>query len=412
MNKIKRIVILISFCLVYFAGSSQINELKQWLATPEKDRSYLNNEDFAQKALSKKEAEMVIKLILADKQTRMKNHYEGQWDERELVFQDHRMPFSYNIFGEEPADGRSLFISLHGGGGAPAEVNDQQYKNQIHLYDKTMKDMEGVYLAMRAPTNTWNMWHQDDIDDFINIIIQMAVIKEKVNPNKVYLLGYSAGGDGLYQLAPRMADRLAAASMMAGHPGDASPLNLRNLPFALHMGAEDGAYDRNKWAVKWKGMLDSLEQANPGFYKHQVGIHEGHGHWMKLKDAVALPWMAEFKRNPLPQKIVWRQDNRHHEQFYWLWNHNHQSRAGGEIIASYDSKSNTVNVSKSYTNHVQVYLNDQMLNLNKPVRIVYNGKEVQRKKLARNISNIYESLNYKGDPNLAFSAKVELKLDI
>ena len=37
----------------------------------------------------------------------------------------------------------------------------------------------------------------------------MAVIKENVNPNKVYLLGYSAGGDGVYQLAPRMANRWA-----------------------------------------------------------------------------------------------------------------------------------------------------------------------------------------------------------
>jgi poly(3-hydroxybutyrate) depolymerase len=43
-----------------------------------------------------------------------------------------------------------------------------------------------------------------------------------VNPDKVYLLGYPAGGDGVWQLAPRMADRFAAAAMMAGHPNGAS----------------------------------------------------------------------------------------------------------------------------------------------------------------------------------------------
>ena len=50
-----------------------------------------------------------------------------------------------------------------------------------------------------------------------------------VDPNRVYIMGYSAGGDGVYQLAPRMADRWAAAAMMAGHPNDASPLGLRNI---------------------------------------------------------------------------------------------------------------------------------------------------------------------------------------
>jgi predicted peptidase len=62
---------------------------------------------------------------------------------------------------------------------------------------------------------------------------------------EIYLLGYSAGGDGVYQLAPRMADRFAAASMMAGHPNDSTPAGLRNLPFALFMGGDDAAHNRN-----------------------------------------------------------------------------------------------------------------------------------------------------------------------
>jgi poly(3-hydroxybutyrate) depolymerase len=49
-------------------------------------------------------------------------------------------------------------------------------------------------------------------------------------------MGYSAGGDGVFQIAPRMADHWAAAAMMAGHPGDAAALNLRNLPFTIFMG--------------------------------------------------------------------------------------------------------------------------------------------------------------------------------
>ncbi len=224
------------------------------------------------------------------------------------------MPFAYKIFGEKPKEGRSLFISMHGGGGAPARVNDQQYENQKRLYSPE----EGVYLAPRAPSNTWDLWHQSHIDGFFERLIEDMVVFEGVDRDRVYLMGYSAGGDGVYQVAPRMADRFAAASMMAGHPNESSPLGLRNLPFALHVGANDSAYNRNKVAREYGDKLDELRKADPTGYEHLVEIHPGRAHWMNLEDASAVPWMAKFRRNPVPKKVVWNQDDVTHDQFYWL----------------------------------------------------------------------------------------------
>ena len=110
-------------------------------------------------------------------------------------------------------------------------------------------------------------------------------------------MGYSAGGDGVYQLAPRMADRLAAASMMAGHPNESSPLGLRNLPFAIHVGADDAAYNRNKVAREWGEKLDKLREGDPEGYLHLTEIHPGRAHWMNREDASAVPWMAKFRRD-------------------------------------------------------------------------------------------------------------------
>ena len=53
---------------------------------------------------------------------------------------------------------------------------------------------------------------------FFDIIIKAFVLKDIVNPNKIFISGYSAGGDGIYHLAPMMADWVAGAAMMAGHP--------------------------------------------------------------------------------------------------------------------------------------------------------------------------------------------------
>ncbi|MEC7130147.1 MAG: polyhydroxyalkanoate depolymerase, partial [Planctomycetota bacterium] len=150
-------------------------------------------------------------------------------------------------FGDAPDRGHSLWISMHGGGGAPARVNDGQWNNQIELY----QPKEGIYVAPRAPTNTWNLWHEGHIDDLFDRLIENYVIDRGVNPNRVYLMGYSAGGDGVYQLAPRMADRFAAASMMAGHPNGVPMDGVRNLPFMIWMGANDGAYKRNEQAATY-----------------------------------------------------------------------------------------------------------------------------------------------------------------
>ena len=60
------------------------------------------------------------------------------------------MPFFYKTFGKKPAAGHSLWISLHGGGGAPKRVNDSQYENQKRLYTLD----EGIYLAPRRRPTT------------------------------------------------------------------------------------------------------------------------------------------------------------------------------------------------------------------------------------------------------------------
>ena len=183
--------------------------------------------------LTRSEAAQQSSQLWQDHQTSMVKHFRSAWEKKEFQLGNHAMKFDYKVFGEKPAEGRSLYISMHGGGGAVPEVNDRQWENQKRLYEPA----EGVYLAPRAPTNTWNLWHQPHIDTLFDQIIQATVVFLEVNPNRVYLMGYSAGGDGVYQLAPRFADRLAAAAMMAGHPNDASPLGLRNIGFYLAYGS-------------------------------------------------------------------------------------------------------------------------------------------------------------------------------
>jgi hypothetical protein len=278
--------------------------------------------------LAKSEAESLRSRLWQAHAAKLRREARAEFDSKVLVADDGtKMPFWYEVYGDAPAEGRSLYISMHGGGGAPKAVNDKQWDNQKKLY----KPEEGVYVAPRAPTDTWNLWHQGHIDELFAELIRDMVLFEGVNPDRVYLMGYSAGGDGVYQLAPRMADRFAAAAMMAGHPNETKPDGLRNLPFALYMGGKDAAFNRNQIARDWKVALADLAAKDPGGYPHEVTIFEENGHWMDRKDAIAVPWMAKQTRNLRPEKIVWLQDDVTSPRFYWLANP--EPKQGQRVVA-------------------------------------------------------------------------------
>lgn len=385
-----------------------LEELSGWLKDhPLNDAACieLGTLDLSRKPLSSEGTREAAELLWSARRDWLLSERKAEMDAREIVQGDLKMPFWYRIFGEAPSGGRSLFISMHGGGGAPAAVNDQQYENQKRLYQPA----EGVYLVPRAPTNTWNLWHEGHIDLFLDRLIVNLVLFENVNPNRVYLMGYSAGGDGVYQLAPRLADRLAAAAMMAGHPNEARPEGLRNIGFTLHMGANDGAYNRNGVAAEWGRRLKALQEQDAGGYVHEVTLHEGLGHWMQLKDAVAVPWMAKFERKVWPTKVVWVQDDVRHGRFYWLQSDPTKAQAGDEIMA--EIREGAIQISKSSPDELNLLLSDDLLPLDKPIVVQHpNGARVEHT-VQRSIGVLAESLRERSDPSGMYSAVLRIRVE-
>jgi dienelactone hydrolase len=359
--------------------------------------------------LSAAESEAARALIQAERTAWVEAEWGSQWTGKRLDIGDLRMPFDFRVFGTKPAAGYDFYISMHGGGEAAASVNDQQWQNQIGLYRPP-----GLYLAPRAPTNTWNMWFQDHIDGFFDRLIQLATAYQDVNPNRVYVMGYSAGGDGAYQLGPRMADRWAAGAMMAGHPNDASPLNLRNIGFTLHVGAEDAAFQRNTIVVEYGKRIQQLQDADPGFYKYHVQVHAGKGHWMDLQDTVALSWMAAFTRKPHPKKVVWLQDKpRIQSQFHWIALPG--GSVGGSAAASPASivaeiRGQEVHLDSANVDSVAVLLNDQLVDLDQPVRFFWKGVKVGEGMVTRTAENLYRSSEARGDREYVFPARVVVSM--
>jgi len=356
--------------------------------------------------LNAEEASQIADLFYKRLQQDVKANFGPQWAKKVLVMGDDRMPFAIRLFGEKPADGRALYISMHGGGSAPKALNDQQWINQVGLYQPE----EGIYIAPRAPYDAWNMWFYPRMTEFFDRLIQLAVIELDVNPDKVYLMGYSAGGDGVYRMAPRMADRWAAASMMAGHPGDITPQNLRNIGFTLWVGGKDAAYQRNETAKAFGDLLAKAKENDPEGYTYEVHIVENKSHWMDLEDSAAVPWMAKFKRNTTPNKVSWRQEENDYlgNSFYWLAIPKEEAAKGKSLIVARNG--NIFEIQQSDYKKVSIFMNDDMVDFSKTVKVRYKDETLFEGTVDRNAGTIWESFQNRRDRSSAFSGKIVIDI--
>jgi len=379
--------------------------LQAFLAPRPVGEAEVQKQPFATVPLAKADAATARDLLWQNHAARIKAERESEIKDGVLKLDKLEMPIFLTTYGKQPKDGWSLWISLHGGGGAPKQLNDSQWENQKRLY----KLDEGIYVAPRAPTNNWNLWHEAHIDKLFDRLIEDLVVLKQVDPDRVYVMGYSAGGDGVYQLGPRMADRWAAAGMMAGHPNDASPLGLRNVGFAIQVGAKDSGFNRNKVAAEWIEKLDKLQKDDPQGYVHYGKIHENKAHWMDREDAKVLPWMAALRRNPVPEKIVWKQSGVTHDRLYWLAVPDGAAQAGAEVVASRQGQNFEIK-SATKIGELRIRLDERMADLDKPVRVTYDGKALFSGTASRTIGTLCRTLAQRGDPKLIFDAEIPVKL--
>jgi len=341
------------------------------------------------------------------------------------------MRYSIAVTGERPEQGYPLYIALHGGGGAPAEVNDAQWTAmQSHYADSVTS---GVYVAPRGITDEWNLHFDDASYALYDRLIENLILLEGVDPDRVYLLGFSAGGDGVYQIAPRMADRFAAVSMSAGHDNGVSPDNLYRLPILLQMGEKDDAYARNAAVVAFSAKLDALHTAHPEGYSHDLFMHldgDHSGPWSDhdatsqpytilqdpaaalaggerataLQDTSAVTWLSRHIRSARPDRVIWDHETTapgRTPTWYWI-----ESADGARVDVELVRRDNAVVIHAS-GDALKVMLNHRMLDLRRPITIT-SGEQSLSVSVTPDLRVMAETLALRGDPAMIFSVVIDL----
>jgi predicted esterase len=368
---------------------------ESWLNRPAAERG-----PAPEAAFSRQDAPRIIALAWHDIVKQQEGEAAQELADKHISVGDKSLKWRERDFGDAPGAKHSLWITLHGGGQGTEAENDANWKGYFGRYEFPPGS---INVAPRAPANTWDMWHVQWADGLFDRLIADMVISRGVDPNRVYLIGYSAGGDGVYQLAPRMADRFAAATMCAGHPNSVTPEGLRNLPFLLYMGGEDSAYHRNTVVGEFSAKMDALQKEDPAGYEHRLTVYAGLSHNMMGREAEAIARMSPLRRAAWPKRVVWMEnDNFTHPRLYWL------ERAPGAadpaVIYAAHVEGQTITIEAPSTGKLILRLSDQLLDLDQPVHVQASGRTIFDGPVQRTLAAVEQSLRQRQDPDTVATA--------
>ena len=189
-------------------------------------RGKLEDQPFASITLTKAESEQARQLLWDDHVAEIHATREKEWQDKAIVVRRAHDEMEAETFLElNPPPGGIFYISLHGGGGAAGGGE----RPAMGKPDQSLSAGKIVFtIASRAPTNDWDLWFQPDIDIMLDRMIEDAIVLAEVNPNRIYITGYSAGGNGVYRLGPHGGSMgLPSATMARSSPDEDQALSLR-----------------------------------------------------------------------------------------------------------------------------------------------------------------------------------------
>ena len=314
-------------------------------------------------------------------------------------------PYAVRQVGKMPEGGWGLVIAMHGGGNAPKQVNDSQWRIMQRYYKDHPGDGGYLYLALRAPTDAWNGFYTGYVYPLVARLIRQMLVCEEVNPDKVFLIGYSHGGYGAFAIGPKMADRFAAIHSSAAAPtdGQSTPKNLLNTPFSFMIGERDLAFGRLKRCLAFDQAVKGLRGERKDAYPVRMFLKKGFGHG-GLPDRDHLSSMLPAVRNTIPESIVWESTDSVVRRFSWLENPEPSKK---QLIEA-TRKGNRFEIKLTEIESLNLYLDERMVDYRKPVVVELNGKVALDRSLSPSLPVLCRSLLERGDPRFAFASKVTL----
>jgi hypothetical protein len=228
------------------------------------------------------------------------------------------------------------------------------------------------------------------------------------------------GGYGTWVIGARHADRFAGLVPSAGAPTpildrdgrtigiqDGVVPNLRNVPLVVWQSLDDVQVPPDANQAANRAVLAARERWG-GYERYQYLEVDGFGHGLPHKGAIELlEKVADARREPHPETVVWQPSLAWKRQFYWLsWE---QPRAGAVVVARLDRKANALTVEvDGDASGLCVQLCDELLDLEREVTLRL-GADVVFQGLPQRSLAVWMDSAATGDPGRTYSVRLPLK---
>ncbi len=332
-----------------------------------------------------------------------------------------RVPKNYN-----PKKPAGILFVLHGLGG-----NSEQL---IDLYQKFAKKHGLIIVAPTAQKTPEKDANEDRPPPMIsermphwwyyregNFLFEMLALLKKeyrIDENRVILSGYSMGGYGTWNIGLRYPDRFAAIVPFAGglsrneymqkHDKKVRPLvkNAYNLPIYFIHGDRD-------YTVVVRQARETRDQLDKFGYKYEYWEESGGGHILNVREGSEImdsiqKWLSPKVRNPHPKKIDHFFIGEYCSRVYWL-KVDEFSGKNAEVEATI--KGQTIEFTSEGASRMTFYVDESLLDLSKPIRIMSGGRTLWRGKAKPSADVILESWKEREDRDLVYRAKISVNIE-
>ena len=370
------------------------------------------------------------KLIKLDNISLGKN---SKWNIPAALESNAVMPYYYGYKGAKPENGYPLFLYLHGSGN-----KDNEWANGLK-FANGFEDGPSVYFVPQIPnTGDFYRWWQKGKQWAWEKLLRQSFLSKDIDANRIYFFGISEGGYGSQRLASFYADYLAGAGPMAGgEPLKNAPVeNCRNIAFSLRTGGDDDGFFRNKLTGYTKDEFEKMQKKYPEDFNHFIELIPGYGHHIDYYPTT--PWLSKYIRNPHPKHVMWEDfemDGITRKGFYNLYvEEDPRGTFTYRIYYMMDIVGNDIDLSVQKTVYnttesqdgielkfkkfysklsrgkIRIYLNNNLVDLTKPVTVKANGKLLFSGMVQPNVRDIVNSCATFFDPERVFPASILIDL--
>jgi len=322
----------------------------------------------------------------------------------------------------DPGKAWPLLVTLHGAGGNGLD------------WIRTWARTAGSKYVLIAPTTPRHTWAARQGHYYVLTALREMVDALNIDPDRIFLDGMSMGAGGAFRLAEHFPDRWAAIGPRCNVPDirqkkDKSFVtmlaeNYRMVPVYWVLGAKD---DKIPIEMGRAAKIDLDAAKGELVYKEFPG--GGHD-WSLEKDEVVLDWYDQHVLNPYPEELVWKSYEKVFARAFWvevtrrteppplIMVHLDQKGAESErrtelrppALVKAKRKGNAIEISTEEVRELRVYLDDAMVDLDKPVTITVNGRKLHDATVKRSMDVLIEEAHKRRDRSMLFSASVDLKV--